>query len=215
MFDALNQSETLNEQIEGNQDEKVENCQIKQDEIKNKNKNKEKAKEFEDPLLRLSRLTQEDWIILKWDEGKEEYILTAGLVCALMRWRLTEKFQQSVISLIHEPVKTFTNHFSKKVFSILNNLKPHITLCRDNWVIVNDLEGTLDLYTPESTYDEPPLTIFEGDTTGKSLVYRSEYQTLRKLPKSNCIAFSLRTYQYLQNNLKLSPTKHAKNSSKL
>ena len=47
-----------------------------------------------DPLIRAGKLTQEDWVILEWNESLEAYVLTAGTVCFPMRWSLLEKWNQ-------------------------------------------------------------------------------------------------------------------------
>ena len=48
--------------------------------------------------------------------------------------------------------------------------------------------------TPRGPEDNKPVQ-YHGEKTGKDLVFRAEYQTLRKLPATGCIAFSIRTYQ--------------------
>lgn len=151
-----------------------------------------------DPLVRCGKLTQEDWIIMKWDEEKKEYILTAGCVCFPMRWVLKEKLNHNIAQL-HAPVKGFLKHLLSKVNSLLRNMKPDKPLTRGNWVLLNDLKSPMDLYTPVNPKEVNEPSHYKGDPTGRELIFRSEYQTLRKLPRSQCIAFSLRTYQrYLE-----------------
>ena len=47
-----------------------------------------------DPLIRAGNLTQEDWVILEWDESLQAYVLHAGIVYFPMRWSLLEKWNQ-------------------------------------------------------------------------------------------------------------------------
>ena len=54
-----------------------------------------------DPLIRLGKLTQEDWCILEWDESQQAYVLTAGIVCFPMRWSLQVKFNQPMSGKKH------------------------------------------------------------------------------------------------------------------
>ena len=63
------------------------------------------------------RLTQEDWVILEWDETADSFVLTAGLVCFPMRWSLRGKWNQPV-PIVHGPVKGFTKHLVKNVQSL-------------------------------------------------------------------------------------------------
>lgn len=155
----------------------------------------------EDPLVRAGRLTQEDWVIIEWDDTEQGYKLTSGIVYFPMRWSLQDKFQKGVAG-IHMPVKPFMDHLVRNVYDVFKKMKPENPLWRANWAVFNDLDGPLDLYTPTgslSRNDENSTTVYEGDATGHVLTFRAEYQTLRKLPKTKCIVFGIRTYQrYLE-----------------
>jgi len=149
------------------------------------------------PLIRAGRLTQEDWVIIEWDDEEQGYKLTSGIVYFPMRWSLQEKFQKGIAG-IHMPVKPFMEHLVKHVYDIFKKMLPSNPLWRANWAVFNNLEGPLDLYSPVSSIsrnNENETTKFEGEKTGKILTFRAEYQTLRKLPKTKCIVFGIRTYQ--------------------
>ncbi|XP_057301858.1 uncharacterized protein LOC130636220 [Hydractinia symbiolongicarpus] len=163
----------------------------------------------EDPLLRTGRLTQEDWVIIEWSDDEQGYVLTSGIVYFPMRWSLLEKFNKGIAS-IHTPVKPFTQHLVHKVYDIFKVMKPEAPLWRANWAVFNDLDGPLDLYTPtghDARNDVNQYTKYEGEKTGKELTFRAEYQTLRKLPKTKCIVFGIRTYQRYLNDFKNFPTR--------
>ena len=153
----------------------------------------------ENPLLRASRLTQEDWCILEWDKTapESEPVLTSGVVCFPSGWSMEGKFMQC-FSSIHQPVDPlFKLHFQKRASNLISNLKPEKPLWRANWGIFNNLRDPLDLCTPEERPSRK--TPFTGKETGKNLMYRAEYQTLRRLPATKCVVFSIRTYQmYLE-----------------
>merc|ERR1712130_105044 len=154
----------------------------------------------EDPLIIASRLVQDDWCIMEWQEEHQQYVFAAGVVCFPMRWSIHEKFELPM-SKIHVPVKAF-NDFSDNVMSIFKHMKPEAPVHRGNWAVFNDLNGPLDLFTPtghESRAFENNVTEYDPKTTGRQLTFRVEYQTLRKLPKSKTILFGIRTYQrYLE-----------------
>ena len=101
---------------------------------------------------------------------------------------------------IHKPVDAFTKHIKTKAYGAMERLTPKNPIWRANWAVFNDLDGPMDLYTPEGHLERKgKVTKYRGEATGRDLVFRAEYQTLRKLPKTNCIAFSIRTYQrYLE-----------------
>eukprot|EP00794_Sanderia_malayensis_P005828 gene5828-6525_t len=150
-----------------------------------------------DPLIRLGKLTQEDWTILEWDEEASSYKLTAGIVYFPMRWSLLDKWNKSMPG-IHAPVKGFMKHLVKNVQSLFKAMTPSAPFWRANWAVFNDLSGPLDLYTPTdhtNRNEANQKSEYEGEVTGKKLMFRAEYQTFTKLPKSEAIVFSIRTYQ--------------------
>ena len=56
--------------------------------------------------------------------------------------------------MIHKPVVPFTKHLLTKVYDLFkNSLIPTAPIWRANWAVFNDLEGPLDLYTPEGHED--------------------------------------------------------------
>ena len=87
---------------------------------------------FEDPIVRASRLTQEDWCIMQ--ETPDGYKLSAGVVCFPMRWSLKGKFN-IVMGTIHQPVESFTKHLKSHVYSVMRNMKPESPIWRANWTI--------------------------------------------------------------------------------
>ena len=88
-------------------------------------------------------------------------------------------------------------------------MSPDAPVYRGNWAVFNDLEGPLDLYTPEGHEERNSamsgVRPYEGEKTGRVLTFRCEYQTLRKLEKSKAIIFSIRTYQMYLENFKTLP----------
>lgn len=166
----------------------------------------------EDPIIKASRLTQEDWVIIEWDDKEQGYVLTAGIVYFPMRWSLQEKFNKSIAG-IHIPVKPFMDHLVRKVYDVFSKMKPEAPIWRANWAVFNDLKDPLDLFTPTGSLDRNDInrvSVFKGKKTGKELTFRAEYQTLRKLPKTKCIVFSIRTYQRFLEEFENFPTSDVK-----
>ena len=160
-----------------------------------------------DPLFRAAELTQEDWVIIRWDEKEQGYVLTAGIVYFPMRWSLQEKFNKGIAG-IHVPVKAFMEHLVTRVYDLFKKMPPDAPIWRANWAVFNDLTGPLDLFTPDGHTDRNDanhVTQF-GPNTGKELTFRAEYQTLVKLPKTKCIVFGIRTYQRYLDEFEHFPT---------
>lgn len=68
---------------------------------------------------------------------------------------------------------------------------------RGNWAIFDDVYSREDLYQPASAAsrakaNEKPSSLEE---VGRKYFYRAEYQTLRRLPKTGVVVFTIRTYQ--------------------
>ena len=111
----------------------------------------------DDPLIRAARLTQEDWVILQWDDTEQTYKLTAGIVYFPMRWSLREKFKKGMAG-IHVPVKPFMDHLVNHVYDVFKKMKPEKPLWRANWAVFNDLDGPMDLYTPTGSVSREKRT---------------------------------------------------------
>jgi len=163
----------------------------------------------EDPIITASRLVQEDWCILEWNPEAKLYQLTAGVVLFPMRWSIKEKFTQ-ILPDIHIPVKAFTKHLKPTVNDLFEDLTPDNPVWRANWSLFHNLNGPLDLYLAPfpPDQDNPNNHVFKSNNLeeiGKTLTLRVEYQTLRRLPKSNAILFGIRTYQRYLNEFERLP----------
>ena len=145
-----------------------------------------------DPLVIASHLVQDDWIILEWDEKYSEYVITAGILCFPLGWTLPGKFLQP-LRRIHAPVRQY-DHLKENVESVFESLEPSISVWRANWVLTNGATSSLDLNS-SVLHKKEVTSEFDSDRTGKEIFFRAEYQTLRRLPKSNAVLFSIRTYQ--------------------
>ncbi|MUL36837.1 heme-dependent oxidative N-demethylase family protein [Gloeocapsopsis dulcis] len=140
------------------------------------------------PLDLAGRLVQEDLCLMQL---KREYILTAGSVCFPARWRLSEKLGRPLVQ-IHDPVPDYAQKLEQSVNKFFDRLKPEFPGYRLNWGIVDSPE--LCLTQRHST------EVFGADITaenaGEKLWLRVERQTLRRLPVSGGILFTIRTYVY-------------------
>lgn len=135
-----------------------------------------------EPLRVASRLVQEDLILMRQDETG--WRLAAGSLSFPSSWRLRDKFGHP-IHKIHAPVPGFGDgtRNAELIARMFDNLKPAIGVIRWNWSIYPEP----DLYHPQSGA--------AGLRFGSDNAFlRVERQTLRKLPISGDILFTIRIY---------------------
>lgn len=151
------------------------------------------------PLELAGRLVQEDLLLLLPDETKN-YHLVAGLLCFPARWKLREKLGHS-LATIHDPVPGYQQQLEKPVDHFFERLKGNHPVWRLNWGLVDTPELFLP---PEKSSNKPniPVTV---DNAGELLWLRVERQTLRRLPQTNGVLFTIKTYLYPLNILEDKP----------
>lgn len=139
----------------------------------------------EAPLVTAARLVSDDLVLMRAGEGG--YRLAAAVLCFPSAWSLTEKFGQSLDAL-HAAVPGYPDRLARVMNRIFDNLKVDQPVWRVNWSIYPDAE----LHHPESK--ERPRTWFaDGDLAPEAFV-RVERQTLRRLPESGDILFTVRIH---------------------
>ncbi|HZO82155.1 MAG TPA: DUF3445 domain-containing protein [Candidatus Binataceae bacterium] len=140
------------------------------------------------PLDLAARLVQEDLCLMSPD-GTGTYVLTAGSVCFPLRWELRDKIGLPMAA-IHHPVPGYDAKLAAPADRYMAGLKPHKPSWRCNWSIVD----APDLYLKQRRHKQGLDTSITADNAGAKLWIRSERQTLRKLPRSGDVLFTIRTY---------------------
>jgi len=146
------------------------------------------------PLKHASLLVQEDLIIMR--RGESGWRLAAGALCFPSSWVLTEKFGKPM-SDIHEPVPGFgpgtrNAGLIDRMFDRLQVVQP---VERFNWSI----QSGDALYHPLSNVERidratgRPTRFPDVETAARAFM-RVERQTLRKLPVSGDILFTIRIH---------------------
>lgn len=143
------------------------------------------------PLDLAGRLVQEDLCLMLPIEAQIEtqYTLAAASVCFPSRWCLQEKFGQP-IGEIHQHVPGYAESLERPVNHFFDRLKPNYPGYRLNWGIVDSPDLFLD-QRKGNTAPDPSIT---PENAGERLWLRVERQTLRRLPVSNGVLFTIRTY---------------------
>lgn len=138
----------------------------------------------EPALVTAARLVQEDLVLMR--PGPDGYRLAAACLCFPSSWSLAAKFSQSMTG-IHENVPGFNGQrMGMMVARLFDNLKVGQFVCRFNWSIYPD--GDLHHPLPKQIH----LTI--EDTALSRLFLRVERQTLRRLPGSGDILFTIKIH---------------------
>lgn len=141
------------------------------------------------PLDLAGRLVQEDLCLLLPQESG--YRLSAASVCFPLRWSLREKLGQPM-GQIHQRVPNYAQKLEHPVDNVFARLRENFSGLRFNWNIVDSPDLFLD--------QDKLVTAFNATVTaenaGQTLWLRVEKQTLRRLPISQGVLFTIRTHVY-------------------
>lgn len=144
----------------------------------------------EHPLAIAGRLTQED-LTLVWTSPEGEHYLIAGSVAFPSGWIL-QNFAGLKVSEVHSAVPNF-ERIARGVDRVLTNLRAEQPLVRNNVLFYQD--PTLPQPGDRvSTY--PVEDVVRGRDVAENLYLRSERETLRRLPDSGMIVFTIREHVY-------------------
>lgn len=132
----------------------------------------------------LTQLAQEDFCVMQ-AQADGSYVLTAALLCAPAHWRLAEKLGRP-FSEIHQPVPGFNARLGGPADRFFRNLTVERPVWRANWSVVE----TPVLFHPQPRELLPDLA---PENAGQKLWLRVERQTLRRLPESRAVVFTIRT----------------------
>lgn len=152
-------------------------------------------------LQRASMMVQEDLVLMVPKENK--YFLGAASLCAPSNWSLKDKFNKSLPDL-HEHVPIYKKTIGSRVDNLFNKLPLDRIFQRFNWSIYE----SSSLFQPErSKADVERSKSINSTNAGDKLFLRVERQTIRKLPKTLSIVFTIRVHvdplSSIQNSLSL------------
>jgi hypothetical protein len=133
----------------------------------------------EHPIVQAGRLVQEDFCVLVRDDA---WRLRAASVCFPSRWDLTQKIG-TTLDEIHAPVPGYDSELSTPTNSFFDRLRPERSYWRLNWTLLDHP----DLFQPQRARVAPSGELDDW-------FFRVERQTLRQLPRTNAIVFTIRTY---------------------
>ena len=137
------------------------------------------------PLRAAGRLVQEDLCLLQTARDGGSYRLTGAILCFPAHWRLRDKLGLP-LAAIHDPVPGFAQRLAAPVDRIFAAIAAERSVWRANWSVVEDEV----LHHPHARRPVPDLA---ADNAGEKLWLRVERQTLRRLPATRAVVFTIRT----------------------
>ena len=162
---------------------------IEQDEvILPKLKWKFRISDFEEsPLDLCGRFVQEDLCLMA--PGLDGYTLEAASLCFPARWRLMDKMGLPM-SGIHKPVPDYSEKLSRPVDSFFNRIDVDRPVWRVNWSLTTDPT----MFQPVRQKHSASELSITSKNAGDKVYMRCERQTLRRLPDTGWILFTIKTY---------------------
>lgn len=139
------------------------------------------------PLMSLSQLFQEDFVILQ--EQGDVHVLTGALLCFPASWSLADKFARPLTE-IHAPVDEYDEGIARSVERMFSAIRVEQPLMRGNVLMYGDP----DLHHPKRGSDA-----LRG--AGQVGYIRSERQCMVRLPQTRAVVFSIHTYLLREESL--------------
>ena len=148
----------------------------------------------EAPIVTCARLIQDDLAIMLEKEDGQYYLLSGAILLAGF-WRLEDKFGMP-LSEIHTSgsVPQYKEKLEKGMMNFFRRLKPEDPVLRNNYFIQVDdsLPWSHSIGSEDS--EEVSWSTAEKDKAIENHYFRSERQSLHRLPKSGGVVFTVRTY---------------------
>jgi hypothetical protein len=135
--------------------------------------------EGEHPIVEASRLVQEDLCVLT---KSDTWRLRAACVCFPSRWSLATKIG-TTLDDIHSPVPLYDHVLARPTNAFFDRLTPERSFWRLNWTLLDSPV----LHQPYGARGSPSGALADW-------FFRVERQTLRQLPQTKSIVFTIHTY---------------------
>ncbi|KAH9884753.1 mannosyl transferase [Xylariomycetidae sp. FL2044] len=148
----------------------------------------------EDPMQMCARLVQDDLAIMM-ERSDSQYYLLAGAILLAGFWRLQDKYGMRM-SEIHTSgdVPQFREKLERGMMNFFRRLKPEELVARSNYFLQvdDDLAWSWSIGAEDAA--EVSWNTAEKNRAIGHHYFRSERQTLRRLPRSGGVVFTIRTY---------------------
>ena len=141
------------------------------------------------PLDLAGRLVQEDLCLMQWQADTRVYHLVGASLCFPTRWRLADKIGQP-LNTIHAPIPGYEEQLAPTMDRFFERLKVEKPVWRLNWSLMDDPT----LFQPTGHGRTGLNADITPENAGDTLWLRMERQTLRRLPHTKDILFTIRVY---------------------
>lgn len=141
------------------------------------------------PLDLAGRLVQEDLCLMQRRPDTGKYHLVGASLCFPTRWKLADKLGKP-LNAIHAPIPGYAEQLAASMDRFFDRLHVDKPVWRLNWSVMDDPT----LFQPGGhgrTGVNPAVTVHNA---GDTLWLRMERQTLRRLPDSLDILFTIRVH---------------------
>jgi hypothetical protein len=135
----------------------------------------------EHPLITAARMVQEDLCVMH--RTADGWVLAAAVVCFPSRWSLRDKLGQD-LTAIHDPVPRYRERLADPARRFFDRMVVQRPMWRLNWTLLDD-----------PALHQPSASAAAARVPPADLTVRVERQTLRRLPRSGDVLFTIRTYR--------------------
>jgi hypothetical protein len=134
-------------------------------------------------LWTAAQLVQDDLVLMR--RGETGWRLAAASLSFPSSWRLADKFGRPIHE-VHAPVPDFGGNTrnAELIARMFDNMRPEMPMIRWNWSVYGDAQ----LFHPHHS----PARRFGEGARAEHVFLRVERQTLRRLPQSGDIVFTIR-----------------------
>ena len=154
------------------------------------------------PLRRAASLVDDDLCLMERREGG--WTLTAASLCAPSFFSAEDAVGKSLAGL-HGPVTGFGERLLPRVGRIFDALAADSIVERRNWSVV----ASGELFLPDSTPVRARQPLIAPEDAGRELYLRMERQTLRRLPRTGGLLFTIRIWRHPLEDLRADPDRLA------
>lgn len=141
------------------------------------------SSEPQEALRNISQWVQEDFAFMSPESPSR---LVGGCICFPSRWNLPQKMNLGS-DAIHAPVPKFKESIAKATGQFLERIQVEKPMWRLNWTI----HDCPEIFTP---FPEEGRSDLNASNIIEHTYLRMERQTLRRLPKTQFVLFTIRTY---------------------
>lgn len=139
----------------------------------------------EPPLLAASRLVSDDLIVM--EKKDDNWQLTALSLCSPTFFDAKYAVGNS-LALLHDPIPTGGFNLAPRIARVFDSFAPDNILERFNWTV----QWSNEKYTPNGQSLRDKAASAPISDAPKMLYERVERQTIRRLPKTRAVLFTIR-----------------------